>query len=69
MSITVTIAPCRAHAVGDSRARVPMWLMEIAQNMADDCDGDVPIHVLDGFGHEAAVIGGHDDHDGNIELF
>lgn len=67
MSITVTIAPCRA--TDSDRARVPMCLMEIAQNMADDCDGDVPIHVLDGFGNEAAIIGGHENLDGNLELF
>ena len=69
MSITVTIAPCPAHAIGDSRARVPKWLLEIAQNMADDCDGDVPIYVLDSFGHEAAVIGGRDDLNKASELF
>jgi len=51
------------------RARVPMCLMEIAQNMADDCDGDVPIHVLDGFGNEAAIVGGNNDLEDNIELF
>lgn len=69
MNVTVTIAPCRTHAIGADRVRVPMCLLEIAQNMADDCDGDVAIHVLDGFGHEAAVIGGHDDLNGDIELF
>lgn len=65
MTITVTIAPCRTDRVPNGRMRLPMQLLEIAQAMSDDCDGE-PIRILDSAGHEAAVIGRQDV---EIELF
>lgn len=65
MAITVTIAPCRADRLPNGRMRLPLQLLEIAQAMSDDCDGD-PIHILDSDGQEAAVIGRRDV---EIELF
>lgn len=70
-TVTVTIAPCRSHALRGAKLMLSTQLMELAQAMSDDCGGEVAIHVLDCFGKEAAVIGGHDDDDGgdDIELF
>ncbi|MBY6263779.1 hypothetical protein EI613_17925 [Azospirillum sp. 412522] len=65
MAITVTIAPCRADRLPGGRMRLPMQLLEIAQAMSDDCDGD-PIRILDTNGHEAAVIGRREV---EVELF
>lgn len=65
MAITVTLAPCRADRSPFGRMRLPLQLLEIAQAMSDDCDGD-PIHILDSYGQEAAVIGRRDV---EIELF
>ena len=68
MSISVTIAPHRNSTSDMDRSRIPMRLLEVAQIMSDECDGDIPIHVLDDSGHEAAIIGGHQIED-DIELF
>ncbi|MBP2301380.1 hypothetical protein [Azospirillum picis] len=63
--ITVTIGPCTPARAPNGRVKVPMQLLEIAQAMSDECDGD-PIRVLDCHGHQAAVVGRQDV---DVELF
>lgn len=68
MSVTVTLAPGRSDVARGTKLMLSAQLMEMAQAMADECDGDVPIHVLDCFGNRAAVVGGCEDDD-DVELF
>ncbi|AWK88430.1 hypothetical protein [Azospirillum thermophilum] len=69
MTITVTIAPCAAEHRPKVYTATRSPLLDIAQAMSDACDG-LPIRVLDGSGHLAAVIGDASEEDsGDVELF